>query len=124
MVGLDIDRARKLISSARRLFEMQDYVGVAGLSYQAFESGVIALLEIKNGVDQRSHSGRRKRAKDLLRTNGDRIDRLWDIRNVDYYGNMRVGEGKRGVQEEEAEECLIMVERLIDEIERIIEDED
>ena len=93
MARIDIDRARKLLRSAEILYETGDYHGVAGLAYQAFESAVMCLIEIENGEDQRSHARRRKRAKQLLSEYGDKIDNLWEIRNIDFYGNVRLGGG-------------------------------
>lgn len=44
MADLDLERAKKLLKSARDLFNKGDVQGVAGLAYQAFESANIALL--------------------------------------------------------------------------------
>jgi HEPN domain-containing protein len=112
-------RAKELLRSARALFENGDYSGVAGLAYQAFESATMALLEEKNGSDKRSHVARRKRAKELIKLEDESIDRLWNLRNVDFYGNSIIGEMKRTVTEEEAEECLDAVENIIEKIEGI-----
>ncbi len=120
MVEIDLDRAKRLLSSARKLFDLGDYVGVAGLSYQAFESATISLLKIKNGGDRRSHFARRERAKELLISFGDRIDELWEIRNVDFYGNTRIGDEKRTISRDEAEDCLITVEEIMEKIEELI----
>jgi len=121
MVELDIDRARQLLNSARMLFSSGDHSGVAGLAYQAFESATMALLHLKNGKDKRSHMGRRKRAKEILTSRSDIIDRLWEIRNIDFYGNTRVDECKREVSEDEIRECLEAVEHIVEEIELILQ---
>jgi len=121
MADVDIERAKDLLSSARILFETGDYSGVAGLAYQAFESATIALIEEKNGTDKKSHLARRKRVKELLVAEGDMIDRLWSLRNIDFYGNVNAGEIKRGITEEEAHDCLVAVEDLISQIEELLE---
>ena len=123
MAGIDLERARKLLESAETLFEADDYHGVAGLAYQAFESAVMCLIEIRNGMDQRSHAGRRKRAKELLKEYRDRIDTLWDIRNIDFYGNISVGKQKREITRKEAEENLETVKSIIEEVERFTREE-
>jgi len=120
---LDLERAKGLIGSARDLFEMKDLTGVAGLAYQAFESAVMVLLKIKNGGDKRSHFARRKRAKELMAAYNDTIDELWDIRNLEFYGNARIGEEARKITEEEVKRCLEDVEEIIKEIEGILDDE-
>ncbi|MEW5936596.1 MAG: HEPN domain-containing protein [Candidatus Thermoplasmatota archaeon] len=120
MARIDIERARKLLRSAERLFELGDLHGVAGLAYQAFESGIVSLIKIKNGIDQKSHGGRRKRAKELLSKFRDRIDDLWEYRNIDFYGNISMGNEKRGITSQEAKESLDIVKRIIDEIEQFV----
>ncbi len=120
MAELDIERSKGLLRSARKLYEMGDMVGVAGLAYQAFESATIALLKIKNGGDRNSHFARRERAKQILISHGDVIDDLWDIRNVDFYGNTRLGEMKRSISEGEVNRCLEAVEEIVNDIEELI----
>ncbi len=121
MVDIDIDRAWDLLASARTLFEAGDFTGVSGLSYQAFESASIALLEVKNGKDKKSHLDRRERIKQLLTEYNDRIDRIWTLRNIDFYGNIRMGDKKRNISQEEAEDCLNTVEDIIERIEEMLE---
>ncbi len=72
----DLERAKGLIRSARDLFKMKDFVGVAGLAYQAFESATMGLLEKKNGKDKKSHFERRKRVKEILSGHASKIDEL------------------------------------------------
>ena len=120
MAELDLERAKSLISSARDLFEMGDLTGVAGLAYQAFESATMMLLKIKNGGDKRSHFARRKRAKELMESHGEIIDEQWEIRNIDFYGNTRIGERTRRISEEEVRRCLEGVEGIIEEIENLL----
>ncbi len=119
----DLERAKGLIRSARDLFKMKDYVGVAGLAYQAFESATMGLLEKRNGKDKKSHYHRRKRVKEILTEHSSKIDELWDVRNVDFYGNSRIGEKKRDLTEEEIEDSLNEVECIIEEIEGILDEE-
>jgi HEPN domain-containing protein len=122
MVNIDIERAKELLGSAMFLYESGDYSGVAGLAYQAFESATMALLEGKNGKDKRSHSARRKRVKELIEAKDETIDRLWTLRNIDFYGNSSIGESKRDITEEEAKDCLENVEDLIAEIEELLDE--
>lgn len=119
-VGADIERAEGLLESARGLFHQGDLAGVAGLAYQAFESAMIALTEEINGADPGSHASRRSRAKVLLSSHRDRIDFLWEVRNVDFYGNPMLNQPKRGLTKEEVREALDSVETIIEEIKRIL----
>ncbi len=123
MARLDLERARNLLESAETLLSEGDYHGVAGLAYQAFESGVICLLEVKNGGDKRSHYERRERAKQLLKEYRKNIDVLWEIRNIDFYGNVSLGKDKREISLEEAKDGLNMVSEILDQIEELIEEE-
>lgn len=120
MVDLDMERAKNLLKSARDLFENGDYVGVAGLSYAAFESATIALTTQLNGKDYPSHNLRRKRAKTILKKHQDKIDFLWEIRNIDFYGNIRLGQEKREISADEVMESLNTVDEIIQEIEDIL----
>ena len=120
MAGLDIVRAKKLVGSARKLFESGDITGVAGLAYQAFESASSALIGIKNGADKKSHFGRRERTKELLVDFRNRVDKLWEYRNIDFYGNISLNMEKREITMAEVEDCLVTVEGIIAEIESIL----
>lgn len=120
MVDLDIKRAKDLLKSARDLYEKGDYAGVAGLSYAAFESATIALTTRLNGKDYPSHNKRRKRAKTLLKKHQDKIDFLWEIRNIDFYGNIKLGHEKREISSDEVMESLNTVEEIIQEIENML----
>ena len=120
MASLDIERAGKLLKSAEDLFKEGDLAGVAGLAYQAFESATMALIKVKNGMDQKSHLGRRKRAKELLEEFRDKIDFLWEIRNVDFYGNVSFGAESRDVSEEEVKDSLKTVAEMIKKIGRFL----
>ena len=120
MADLDLERAQRLLQSARTLFDQGDLAGVAGLAYQAFESALIALTIEKNGADAGSHLARRERAKALLSHHRDKIDLLLEIRNVDFYGNPWPFHPKREVTEAEVKEALEMVEAIIREVRRIL----
>jgi len=93
MADLDLERAKRLFKSATALYERGDLAGVAGLAYAAFESAIIALTTKRNGLDYSSHSLRRQRAKVLLENYRDTIDVLWEVRNIDFYGNVKIGYG-------------------------------
>ena len=94
MADVDIERAKVLLASARDLYQQGDLAGVAGLAYQAFESSMIALTEEVNGADPGSHAARRSRAKVLLSSHHEKIDFLWEVRNVDFYGNPQLNQPK------------------------------
>jgi HEPN domain-containing protein len=124
MANLDMERAKKLLKSAKDLLRAKDVSGVAGLAYQAFESAAIALLKIKNGYDQKSHYGRRNRAKELLTEFRDNIDYLWDIRNIDFYGNISLGSEEEEIDMKKVEESLQVVENIIIEIKKFVVNND
>lgn len=95
MVDLDMDRAKKLLKSAKDLYEQGDLAGVAGLDYAAFESATMTLTDKVNGKDYKSHNLRRERAKTLLKKYQNKIDLLREIRNIDFYGNVKIGTPKK-----------------------------
>ncbi|MEN4005935.1 MAG: HEPN domain-containing protein [Methanobacteriaceae archaeon] len=122
MADLDMERAKKLLKSAEDLYEQRDMAGVAGLAYAAFESATMVMTGKVNGKDYKSHNQRRKRAKELLNKYKDKIDLLWEVRNIDFYGNVKIGAKKREVSEEEVKECLNVIKTIIKEIEKILEE--
>lgn len=122
MVDLDLERARKLLKSAKDLFSEGDVSGVAGLAYQAFESVTMALLKKKNGYDQGTHYDRRKRAKQLLSEFRNKIDELWRMRNIDFYGNISFGADGKEVKANEVEKGLKLVEQMIVKIEEFLKE--
>ena len=97
--------------------------GVAGLAYAAFESAIIALTKRKNGTDYPSHLLRRARAKVLLDKYQDKIDVLWEVRNIDFYGNVKVGTEMRELSRAEVEDGLNAVEKIIEEVEKVLNDD-
>ena len=125
MVDLDVDpeRAKNLLESAKDLYERGDMAGVAGLAYAAFESAIIALTKKKDGIDYPSHLLRRERAKVLLDKYQDRIDVLWEVRNIDFYGNVKIGYETRELSRDEVEDGLNAVEKIIEEVEKVLKDE-
>jgi len=120
VADVDIERAEVLLASARDLHQQGDLAGVAGLAYQAFESAVIALTEEVNGADPGSHAARRSRAKELLSSHQEKIDFLWEVRNVDFYGNPQINQPKRELNKAEVGEALDTVETIIGEFKNIL----
>jgi HEPN domain-containing protein len=121
MADLDLERAKNLLKSARDLYERGDMAGVAGLAYAAFESAIIALAKKKNGRDYPSHLLRRERAKVLLDKYQAKIDVLWEARNIDFYGNVRLGsQNQRELSRDEVEDGLSAVEKIIEEVEAVL----
>lgn len=120
MADLDIKRAERLLKSASDLYKEGDIAGVAGLAYQAFESALVALSMKMNGSNGGTHLARRERAKELLVKFQDKIDFLWSVRNVDFYGNIMRREDKREISREEVKEALNIVEQIIEEIKKTI----
>ena len=123
MARLDIERAEKLLKSAKDLFEQGDIYGVAGLAYQAFESATIAMLKKMNGYDRKTHFSRRKRAKEILKKYRDEIDTIWEMRNIDFYGNIVRGEEEREIKKVEVEKCLHIIGEMIEEIKAFLKNE-
>lgn len=120
MVDLDMERAKNLLKSADDLYQQGDLAGVAGLAYAAFESAIMSLTEKVNGKDYSNHSLRKKRAKELLDDHKDEMDVLWQVRNIDFYGNVKLGSHKRQISQEEVINGLESVKEIIKEIEKII----
>ena len=119
-LDLDLERARNLLKSAKDLYEHGDMAGVAGLAYAAFESAIIALTKKKNGIDYPSHLLRRERAKVLLDKYQDKIDVLWEVRNIDFYGNVEIGSEMKELSIDEVEDGLSAVEKIIEEVEKVL----
>lgn len=121
-LDLDMERAKNLLKSAKALYERGDLAGVAGLAYAAFESAIIALTKRKNGFDYSSHLLRRERAKVLLEEYQDKIDVLWEVRNIDFYGNVKIGTELRELSRDEVEDGLNAVEKIIEEVDKVLKD--
>ena len=119
MGDLTLDRAEKLLSAAREVLEGGHVVGIAGLSYQAVEAAAAHLIKIVNGREPGGHAKRISRATDLLHLCKDELDRLWNARNVDFYGNEFVGEPERRITASEAMESLEIAERLVLQVKRL-----
>ncbi len=90
MVDIDMERAKNLLKSAEDLHEQGDLAGVAGLAYAAFESAIMSLTDKINGKDYHSHRLRKERAKEMLSKHEDKMDFLWEVRNIDFYGNVKL----------------------------------
>ncbi len=115
-----MERARSLLKSARDLYKQGDLAGVAGLAYAAFKSATMSLTENINGKDYPNHNLRRERVKEILKPHQNKVDKLWEIRNIDFYGNVKLGSPKRKISPREVKEGLKTVEIIVDEIEKII----
>lgn len=117
MVSLDLERAKNLLTSAEKLFASEDLAGSGGLAYQAFESAVIAVTKFKGEKDYPDHEKRRKKAEELLKVSKEAVTKLWLVRNVDFYGNEKIGDEARKLKKEEIEDSLRVVKELIVKIE-------
>lgn len=120
MVDIDMERAKNLLKSAEDLFAQGDIAGVAGLAYAAFESAIMSLTNQVNGKDYASHGLRKERAKELLNNHQDKLDLLWEVRNIDFYGNVKLGSQKRQISKEEVQNGLKSVKEILNEIEKMI----
>jgi hypothetical protein len=85
---------------------------------------LIALTIEKDGANAGGHAARRQRAKVLLSHHRDKIDFLWEVRNVDFYGNPQPFQPKREVTRAEVEEALETVDAIIQEVKRILAPEE
>ncbi len=124
MADLDLERGEQLLRSARTLLAQGDLAGVAGLAYQAFESALIALTRAMDGANAGSHGARRERAKTLLAEHRGKIDLLWEVRNVDFYGNPRLGAPRRKLTRGEVEEALGTIEDIFTAINKMLATEE
>ncbi len=113
MDNLDLERAKKLLQSAEHLVEKGDLAGAGGLAYQAFESAVIAVTRLEGQKDYPDHTQRRKKAEELLKVSQDKVKKLWAVRNVDFYGNEKIGEASREIKKEEIENSVQEVRKII-----------
>ncbi len=116
----DLTKAKNLLRSAEDLFTRKEFAGVAGLAYQAFEAGIIVLSE-KLREDLKDHLSRRKKAEELLGIPNQIMKKIWRYRNVDFYGNERIGENEKELSEIEIKEALTTVKDLLTKIENLIE---
>lgn len=108
-----MERAGELLAAARDILEGGRVAGVAGLSYQAVEAAAVHLIKVVNGHDPGGHAKRAYRATQLLHLCKDEMDRLWKMRNIDFYGNVSVGEPERRIVPDEAKGSLEAAERLV-----------
>lgn len=120
MVNLDLQRAEKLLKGAKTLYQQNDFSGVAGLAYQSLESAIIGLTSEIGEANSGTHQERLERAKKLLKSGQDKIDFLWDARNIDFYGNVKRFEPKRELTPSEVKEVIETVEDIIRKIKDLI----
>lgn len=124
MGDLDLERAERLLVSARENLERGHVAGIAGLSYQAIEAAATHLIDIVNGHDPGGHSRRMSRASELLMSCKSELDLLWKARNVDFYGNERVGGPKRCITAAEAWKSLEAAEEIVQQMKELIRAEE
>ena len=121
MAQKDLERAKALLQSAELLFEKGDMAGVAGLAYQAFESAIMAFNKIVKGKDIPSHKYRSKTAKEIYSEHFEELDFLWEMRNIDFYGNRKPGKDEDAhLEKEKLEKSLTTVRDIIEKTEELI----
>jgi HEPN domain-containing protein len=119
MADRDLKRAKALLASAEKLFEEGDLAGVSGLAYQAFESALIAFNKTVKGKDVASHQYRMETAKRVFSEHKEDLDFLWEMRNIDFYGNVRPGiDAELG--KEKVEKALGTVRMIIERVGELI----
>jgi len=120
MAERDIKRANALLDSAETLFNEGDLAGVSGLAYQALESAVIAFNKIVKGKDVASHRFRMETAKKFFSEYSEKLDFLWEMRNIDFYGNVKPGIDAE-LKKEKVKEALETVREIVGKIESMLE---
>ena len=115
-----LTRAWDLLRSAQSLVRDGNVTGSAGLAYQAFDLAAKALTQASNGNDAGGHHRRMRRAQRLLTTHADRLDFLWELRQRDFYGDVRPGAGQELPKPEEVEEAVTIVEAILTEIDQAL----
>lgn len=120
MAQLMLDKARGLLRSAMLLYESGSLEGAVGLAYQAFEAAAIHLTETVNGKEPGTHTGRRKRAEELLEAQKMRFRGLWLKRNIDFYGTAEPGGEWMNLDEEDVHEVFEIVKGTIEEVDRFL----
>ncbi len=123
MGDLTLERAEDLLRTARSILEGGRVAGTAGLSYQAVEAAAVHLIGIDNGKDPGHHHKRVARGSELLRLCQGEMDRLWQLRNIDFYGNVSVGAPERSINLEEARESVGTATRLVAQVRAFLERE-
>lgn len=121
MAHLDaLRRARELFSAAQSLASQRNLTGAAGLAYQAFDLAAKALAQALDGADPGSHRSRMLRAQRELTRHEDKLVFLWEIRQKDFYGDVRPG-GRQGVPtEEEVADAIAIVGDILEDIEKVL----
>ncbi len=119
MVERDLTRAKALLASAEKLYRTGDLAGVAGLAYQAFESAVMAFNKIVKGKDVASHQRRMQTAREIFSERADDLKFLWNMRNIDFYGDVSPGDFGE-LQKERVEKVLVTVREIIEKTEKMV----
>ena len=122
MGEVTLERAEDLLLAARSILEGDRVAGIAGLSYQAVEAAAVHLIKIVNGHDPGGHYKRATRASELLHLCKDEMGRLWKLRNIDFYGNVLVGEPERSIGLDEARDSLETAMRLVAQVRSLLEE--
>jgi HEPN domain-containing protein len=120
MGEVTLERAEDLLLTARSILEGDRVAGIAGLSYQAVEAAAVHLIKIVNGHDPGGHYKRAARASELLHLCKDEMERLWKLRNIDFYGNELVGEPERSIGLDEAKDSLETAMRLVAQVKSLL----
>ena len=118
MANRDIKRAKSLLKAAEHLYGYGDMAGVAGIAYQSFESAIMALNK-KHGKDKPSHVFRRDEAKKFISDFEEKIDLLWEFRNIDFYGDIEKGKEKE-LNKDQIKESLEIVKKVIELVEKLL----
>jgi HEPN domain-containing protein len=113
MGDLTLERAEDLLRTAQTILDAGRMAGVAGLSYQAVEAASVHLIRIVNGREPGRHRERSTRASELLRLCEGEMNRLWELRNIDFYGNVSVGGAERSISLEEARDSVVTAMELV-----------
>lgn len=123
MAQKDLERAQALLKSAELLYNEGDIAGVAGLTYQAFESALMAFNKIVKGKDIPSHKYRMKTAKELYSEHFEEVDFLWEMRNIDFYGNIRPGDDvEPDLKKEKLKKSLETVKDIVEKTEELLKE--
>ena len=115
-----LKRAKDLLKSANDLLEKDDLTGVAGLAYHAVESAIVYLTSSLNGKAKEGHTERRKRAEELLNLSKNSLKELWSSRNIDFYGNEKIGGEQKELTKESIKESVDKAEKIIEQAEDVV----
>ena len=113
-----LKKAKELINSARNLFENGDLAGVAGLAYQAVEAAIMHLTDNLKTEQNSIHTERRKKAEILLKLSKETLKSLWFARNIDFYGNEKIGGEEKELDKRDIQKSLEQAESIIQKVEK------